>query len=224
MHRCFDRPGRRAGRVWHAPAGLALACALLWARVAGAEIDRDEFVSADDSVQMIVPEGWVLSPHGTYADTLVVAVRRDSPGRMSLAVAALPPGTSLRQYVDQSRAVLLKLRFLANPPARHPSGAYLLDAGTPDRKTLVRQAYREHAGQVYILTMALPAALMPAYQDGFDLTLHNMRLSEPRGPKTGPSAPSPPNQENPSPETLPAAPEKPTPHPKTGVASPPPSP
>jgi len=159
---------------------LVLVLTTLAPRPAVAEIDRDQYRSSDHSVELIVPEGWVLSNHRSYAQTLVIAVRRDSPGQMILSMFPEPAGMTLRQYCEHTRRVLHTLRYRSNPLSEHSSGALIIDATTPDSKTLVRQAYQEHAGRIYVLTLAVPAALMPAYQDGFDQTLRNMRFFAPK--------------------------------------------
>lgn len=175
---------------------IVLAAVAAWALVAPgagrAEVDRDTFRSTAWSVVMQVPPDWDLSEQSSYPSILVSGVHRRGGGRLTLAAQRVDAAETVRGYSQRNRDTLEKVGFHIERLAPHPTGAFILDAETPDRRRRIRQGYKVEGGVALILTLAAPADAMGTYRRAFDDTLRNLLVTRhaPAGPASAP-APAP---------------------------------
>lgn len=185
-------------RAWLA-ASLAAALALIALR-AGAEVDRNFYRSPEVGIEVAFPNDWAISDQSSYPALLATAIDRALGGRMALSLEQLRDGEKVREVAERNRAVLARLGFSAKAPNVHPTGAVIFEAVTPDRRGVIRQAYRAFEGDtaVFVLTLAAPPESMQRYRRAFDDTLRGMTRTRTRRPATedtstpaSPGAPAP---------------------------------
>jgi hypothetical protein len=159
---------------------LAAFIAVAFARVARAEctVERDAFICPEWGVEMVVPRDWELSAQTSYPGILAAGVHRPGKGRLTLAAQTLQPGDTAKIYAERNRQALKKVGFRVEELSQHTTGAYVLDAMSPDRKRRLRQGYTAHDGVAYVVTVAAPAQSMKSYLRAFDDTLRGIRFTE----------------------------------------------
>src|SRR5262245_6360644 len=82
----LPRADRLVSVTWRSSAaGLGVLAVLIGGTTVHAEVDRDLYRSATWGVELVAPEGWVLSEQTAYPEILVVATHRESAARLSLA-------------------------------------------------------------------------------------------------------------------------------------------
>ncbi len=181
-------------------------------------VDRDAFRCPDWGIELYAPLDWELSAQPAYPGILVSGVHRTGRARMTLAVQKLEPDETAKTYADRNRLALKKVGFRVGDMTPHPTGAYLIDATSPDRSRRIRQGYRVHAGMAYVLTIGAPSNSLRAYYRAFDDTLRSIRFDD-LAPSTPPDPDPDPDPETPTPET--PTPETPTPETPTTDPGPP---
>jgi hypothetical protein len=176
------------------------AALLLLATAARAEIFGTTYRSTVWGVEMTLPRGWELSEQSSFPGMLARAVEHKNGARVTLAVQRLRPGENARAFVERNELALSKLGYHLGSAGTHPTGAFLLESMTPDKKKTIRQAYIPRGETVYVLSLAVVANLANVYVRPFDETLRGLTFTIPIPPPPTPA------------EQIEApAPEKPTP-------------
>jgi hypothetical protein len=198
---------------------LAIAALPVDAR-AECTVDRDAFKCPDWNVELFAPLDWELSAQPAYPGVLVSGVHRTGRARMTLAVQKLEPNETAKTYADRNRLALKKVGFRVGELAAHPSGAYLVDATSPDKSRRIRQGYRVHGDVAYILTVGAPSSSLRSYFRAFDDTLRSLRFDE-----IAPATPAETETDaEPTAETTEAPAEPPASNPSTPTPTPTPTP
>ncbi|MFH0901588.1 MAG: hypothetical protein V2A73_13250 [Pseudomonadota bacterium] len=151
---------------------LAFLLCVLLGQTASAEIDGNRFTDPASQLELTVPPDWRLSEHSSYPGILLFAV--NGRARMTLAAESVPDGIAIRSHCELSERTLKKAGFVIRLLAPHPSGAYILDATGPDKKTRVRQGYYIRGGIAYVLTLAAPAVEIRSHYRAFSDTLRSL--------------------------------------------------
>lgn len=173
----------------HACTVATLVVLLAVTSTASGEIDRNQFVDREWKVeQLVVPRDWQLSEQRAYPGLLVWAIHRDGPGRITLVAERVTNGVGAREVAEHTRETLSTVGFQVGRVTPHPSGAFLLEVTTPDKKTRLRQGTTVVGDIAYVLTIAAPPNAMTGYTRTFDDTLGHLRLGGPRTlPGPGPT-------------------------------------
>jgi hypothetical protein len=162
--------------------------------VASAEVYNGNFRSALYPVELTVPREWELSEQASYPGILVYATHHKYGGRMTLAAQKLAADETLKAYVEKNERALKKVGYQIAPmTACRASEASMLGGTTKDKSRRVVQAYLEHEGIAYVLTIASAPDAMRSYMGAFCDTLGSVVFSatSSAGPD-GAVVPSPP--------------------------------
>jgi hypothetical protein len=172
---------------------LAAALVAMTSPQAGADVDRNYWRSSSLGVEVSFPSDWAVSEQGSYPFLLASAVDYALGGRMTLTVELLGVGERLRDVAERNRAVLIKLGYKAKDSTLHATGAVIFEAETPDRRRVVRQAYRllEDDEQVFVITLVAPREAMQRYRRAFDDTLRGLNQRARSSPTPAPTEPTP---------------------------------
>lgn len=194
-------PMRRARFAVAAAVGATLALAAPAPARAECEIDREIFRCAEWQIEMLAPPEWDLAAQTSFPGILLYGLHRAGRGRMTLAAERVAAAMTVRDYAERNRQTLQRVGFKVSRLAPHATGAYVLEAVTPDGRRLVRQAYVVTGAVAYVLTFAAPRDMMPNYVRAFDDSLRSMTFLRRAAPASQPAAPASQPEAEAPPET-----------------------
>lgn len=144
--------------VASAVAMLALAAGLLsGASAASADIEGEEFTSAQWRIRLTAPKNWQLTEQTAYPNILLRIERRDPKGVILLAAEKVPAAIRTRDYAIEVARRLDKLGFKTRAPSLHATtGAFITDFD--NGKVFLRQAVLVVGDIGYSLTLSAPDA------------------------------------------------------------------
>lgn len=141
-----------------------------------ADVDHSHYRSELWGVELLVPADWQLAEQQAYPGILVSAWSGDGKARMTLAAERLTTPTTTQGYGNKNRRTLEKIGFRVVYFLAHPSGAHILDAVAPNRRTRMKQAYWVEGDTAFVLSLAAPRQLMRASRRTFEDTLEKVRF------------------------------------------------
>jgi len=154
---------------------------ILVATPAGAEIFGNTFRSDAWGVELTVPRGWELTEQRSYPGIIVRGFEHRTGARIVLAVEKVAATETVKSYAEKNQKSLIKGGYRISGVATRDIGAIVLDAGTPDRKRLLRQAYFVMGGNAYVLTVGVKAEAAKNSRpfEAFDEAMRTINITPP---------------------------------------------
>jgi hypothetical protein len=181
----------------------------LAASAAHADIFGNTFRSDPWGVELTVPRGWELSEQRSYPGIIARGFEHRTGARLLLAAEKVPLSETLKSYAERNQKALQKLGYRVTGVSTRDIGAIVLDAATPDKRRIIRQAYFVSigvtGGTAFVLTVGVKADAAKSGRpfEAFDEAMRTINIAPPDTP-IAPAA-SPP--EEPAPASQPV--EKP---------------
>jgi hypothetical protein len=141
---------------------------------ARAEVYGSNFRSSTWRVDMTVPRDWELTEQASYPGILAYATHHKGGGRMTLAVQRLDGDDTLKTYVERNDKALRKIGYRVSGINACRTSHPILDATTPDKQKRLVQAYLNHDGAAYVLTLAARSQSIRSYMGAFCDTLGSL--------------------------------------------------
>jgi hypothetical protein len=154
----------------------AFAVAVSLSAAASADIEGDQFVSAEWRVRLTAAKNWQLTEKTAYPSVLLRMVRRAPDGKMLLTAERVKAGTDGRAFALRTAELLRKMGFTVRPPQLHSStGAYFIDSNRGG--SFLRQAFLVDKEVGYSLTLEAPNnRTRSQHLRAFDFTLRSIQI------------------------------------------------